>query len=207
MPEFFEVKIGNSQYELNTDSLVASMAHQYISKSSLENIENYDLLFELTKNELHDYLRYLCENKIYFVDLFGDWQNDFKAFNAKKNEPLCRDLIFSFTDGSKWSIKLIDLIALKFPRENESVVNFDDSFIADDKKILRWVKTLTWEDVKDFAEETQRPQPEPDYEFEWKNSKKSIQNWENEISLLEYLERDGIISLEDYADDRSISDH
>jgi hypothetical protein len=208
LPEYFEVKIGRSEFELSTDSLITSMAHQFISKSgSHEDMESYDLLFEVTKNELIEYLYSKKESKELFIDLFSDWVVEFKDFHSKRNEPFCRDVVFSFKDGSKWSIKVLDLMATRTPEDSSSPIDFSDPILKNDKKFLRWVNSLTWDEIKHLADELQRPQPEPDYESEWKQSKKEIVKWENDLSLLDFYELDDNIRFEENLDDRSIPDN
>jgi hypothetical protein len=79
--------------------------------------------------------------------------------------------------------------------------------LKNDKKFLRWVNSLTWDEIKHLADELQRPQPEPDYELEWKQSKKEIVKWENDLSLLDFYELDDNIRFEENLDDRSIPDN
>jgi len=57
LPEFFLVKLGTLEYEMNTESLSVSMTHQFVSKNtSHHDIENYDAVFTVTKTEIEDYL-------------------------------------------------------------------------------------------------------------------------------------------------------
>lgn len=208
LPEYFEVKIGGSKFELSTDSLITSMAHQFISKStSFEDMESYDVLFEVTKNELMDFLYSKHEADETFIDLFGNWSEEFRDFHSKRNEPFCRDLVFSFKDGSKWSIKVLDLMALRTSEDSDAIVDFDDPIVKNDEEFMEWVSTLTWEDVKHLADEIQRPQPEPEYETEWKESEKEIIKWENELSILDFYELDDKIRFEETLDDQSLPDN
>ena len=66
--------------------------------------------------------------------------------------------------------------------------------INDDDSLLKWIQeNLTWNDISHFAEEIQRPQPEPDYNDEWKESLKIIKEWENTFSILELVGKTDII--------------
>ena len=59
-------------------------------------------------------------------------------------------------------------------------------------------ENLSWNDLAHFAEEIQRPQPEPDYNNEWKDAFKIIKEWENSFSILELIgESDTIDEIED----------
>lgn len=204
LPEFFKTKIGNSEYEIEAETLLASMAHQFISKSNNQaNIENYDVIFQISRNEIEEYLSLKYQNKENFIDLFGDWIDDFRQFHTQKNEPICRDLIFKFSDGSKWCIKIIDLLSLRETDEN-SAINFDDEILKDNTALIDWVNTLTWDDVKDMAEEIERPQPEPDYSQEWLSIEKELVNWDETINLLDFFEIDDTIDIEEDINDRSL---
>lgn len=203
LPSYFKTQIGNAEYELETDTLLTSMAHQFISRSNNQaNIDNYDVIFSISKSEIEEYLLLKYEDSN-FIDLFGNWIEDFKIYHSAKNEPLCRDLIFSFSDNSKWCIKIIDLLSLR-NEDGDDTINFDDEILKDDNLLLDWVKTLTWDDVKDLAEEIERPQPEPDYENEWVVVEKSINKWDETINILDFFELDDTIEYVEEDDDKSL---
>ena len=43
LPDYFEVKIGSSVFELETETLLTSMTHQYLSRNAtIEETDNYD---------------------------------------------------------------------------------------------------------------------------------------------------------------------
>ena len=55
---YFKVKLGKLTYEIELSSLIAVMANQIISSNpALSHEENYDIAFEVTKNEIFDYLQ------------------------------------------------------------------------------------------------------------------------------------------------------
>lgn len=200
LPEYFSVKLGTLEHEMNTESLVVSMTHQFVSKNtSYHDIENYDAVFTVTKSEIEDYLLFKSLSGDNFIDIFGDWILDFREFHQKKNEPLCRDIQFAFSDQSEWSIKIIDLLSIK-SKDQEYIINFKDPVVFDDELLNAWIETLTWDDVKHYAEEIKRPQPEPDYETEWKNCTKKIIQWEDTIDILDFLELDDKIYEEEEDD-------
>lgn len=204
LPDFYKTKIGNSEYEIEAETLLASMAHQFISKSNNQNnIENYDVIFQISKSEIEEYLILKYENEDNFIDLFGNWIEDFRKFHTQKNEPICRDLIFSFSDSSKWCVKIIDLLSLR-ESEDDTTINFDDEILKDNTKLIDWVNTLSWDDIKDMAEEIQRPQPEPDYSQEWLSIEKELVNWDETINLLDFFEIDDTIDIEEDINDRSL---
>ena len=201
LPDFFNVKLGNNEYEMSTESLIVSMTHQFVSKNtSYHNIENYDAVFTVTKSEIEDFLLFKTLSNDNFVDIFGEWIAEFRLYHHKKNEPLCRDIQFTFSDQSEWSIKFIDLLTIK-AKDKDYIINFKDPIVTDEELLGEYIKTLSWEDVKHYAEELKRPQPEPDYEKEWADCSKSIVQWEDTIDILDFLELDDKIYEEEEDDD------
>jgi hypothetical protein len=200
LPEFFQVKLGNLEYEMNTESLSVSMTHQFVSKNtSHHDIENYDAVFTVTKTEIEDYLLHKSALGENFIDIFGEWIFDFREYHQKKNEPLCRDIHFTFSDQSEWTIKFIDLLSLK-SKDEEYIINFKDPIVNDEKLLHEFIDSLSWDDVKHYAEEIKRPQPEPEYDKEWKNCTKVIIQWEETIDILDFLEIDDKIYEEEEDD-------
>lgn len=203
LPEYFSVQLGNTKYDLNTEALVSSMSHQFISQTTnTNNFSNYDIIYNVAKDEIEEYLCDLNEKNINEINLFGNWIDDFKAFHSKKNEPICRDIVFSFSNKSKWSVKILDLLSLK---ENYELtyIDYDDPLLTDDDKLMDYIGSLDWDTVKDIAEEIEKPQPEPNYDDEWKICAKEIVLWENSIDLIDFLEVDDILELDDIPDDKS----
>lgn len=205
LPDYFEVKIGSSIFELETETLLTSLAHQYLSRNNaLDDNSNYDIIFGITKTELKSFLFEKAKNDEFFIDLFGNWFEEFREFQTKRNEPLSRDIEFEFSDGSKWIIKILDLMTLRSIPSSDFAINFDDDLLKNDEELLSWVNSLEWDDIKHLADETRRPQPEPDYENEWKQSLKNIVKWEESFSIFDFFEIDDTMSEEDSDDDRSI---
>ena len=201
LPDFFKVKLGNIEYEMTTESLIVSMTHQFVSKNtSYHNIENYDAVFTVTKSEIEDFLLSKTIAGENFIDIFGDWILEFRFYHHKKNEPLCRDIQFKFSDESEWSIKFIDLLTIK-AKDKDYIINFKDPIVSDENLLNEYIQTLSWEDVKHYAEELKRPQPEPDYEKEWADCTKTIVQWEDTIDILDFLELDDKIYEEEEDND------
>lgn len=65
-------------------------------------------------------------------------------------------------------------------------------------------QVIIWDDVKDLAEEIERPQPEPDYENEWAVVEKSISKWDETINILDFFELDDTIEYVEEDDDKSL---
>jgi 3-methyladenine DNA glycosylase AlkD len=205
LPDYFEVKLGSSIFELETETLLTSMTHQYLSRNTaIEETDNYDIIFGITKSEIKSFLFEKAKNDEVFIDLFGTWVEEFKTFHEKRNEPLSRDVEFGFSDGSRWIIKILDLIAIRTTPDSDFAINFDDDLLKNDEEFLSWVNDLNWDDIKHLADEIKRPQPEPDYESEWKSAEKSIVKWEDSFSIFDFFEISDTMSEEDSDDDRSI---
>lgn len=204
LPDYFKVKIGNAEYELDTETLISSLSHQYLSKNSNQNsFESYDILYSLIKEEITEYISEIAKDKDNFIDLFGNWNEDFRLFHNKKNEPLCRDINFNFSDGSKWCVKILDLMTLREDFD-ASKINYDDPILYNEELLFEWLSELKWDDVFEIAEEIERPQPAPDYETEWALCNKDIVYWEKSFNILDFFEPDDIIGLEEAPDDKPV---
>lgn len=208
LPDYFEVKVGSSIFELDTDTLLTSMSHQYLSRNvNLDESTNYDIIFGVTKTEIKSFLYEKAKNEETFIDLFGPWFEEFRTYQNKRNEPLSRDVEFEFSDKSKWIIKVLDLMTLRSNEDSEFSINFDDEILQNDDNFLEWVNSLEWNDIKHLADEIRRPQPEPEYEKEWKMSQKNLVKWEDNFNIFDFFEIDDTMSEEDSDDDRPIQDH
>ena len=95
------------------------------------------------------------------------------------------DFILEFSDKSKWSIRLLDLLSIRYNGED---VPDDDPFVKDEQAITEWVKTLAWDDVFQLAEEIKRPEFCPDYNEELAEAKVEIVPWDKSINLLDLFE-------------------
>ena len=86
-------------------------------------------------------------------------------------------------------------------KDKDYIINFKDPIVNDEKLLNEYIQSLTWEDVKHYAEELKRPQPEPNYEKEWADCTKTIVQWEDTIDILDFLELDDKIYEEEEDDD------
>ena len=169
-----------------TDSLINSICHLYLNKhQKLYNFEHYDILYSTAKMEIEKFLIFKIENGLKFFDFFDGWPEEFQSFQVDKNKFLCKDFILEFSDKSKWSIRLLDLLSLRYNGED---VPDDDPFVKDEEAIVKWVKTLAWDDIVQFAEEIKRPELCPDYNEELSEAKVEITPWDKSINLLDLFE-------------------
>ena len=57
LPESTKVKIGKNIFDIDIDILLSSMTHQIIHKNnSLYNSDDYNLIFEITRSEIANFL-------------------------------------------------------------------------------------------------------------------------------------------------------
>jgi hypothetical protein len=204
---YYRVKMGKMVYEIELETLVAVMANQIISSNPSMYIDgDHEIALSLAKNEIFDFLKNMDAEQTEALDLFDNWFDDFTEFQKHKNKPFCKDLIVEFSDKSQWSIRLIDILSVRSGTEDDSFeIDMNDPLINDDDLLLGWIQeNLTWNDISHFSEEIQRPQPEPDYNEEWKESFKIIKEWDNTFSILEFVSKTDIIEQiedEDEVDD------
>lgn len=198
IPEFVKVKIGNSIFDLAYDSLIASMTHQYLTNHhTLREGTDYDVVFEVTKELITDFVKEILVEKEY-VDILGDWVPEFVVFHNEKNKPLCKDINITFENGSIWQIKLLDLLAFKYEinsDEDDFEINYEDPLLKDDSEIIKYLSEISWEQIQEVAEEIQQPQPEPDYNKMYESASKSVISWEKNISLLDFFDISDIINI------------
>ena len=180
---------------MDFNQVSASMTHQLLNKNARGvDSEHFYMLFETTLIEIKEYLADKASaDSNFFANLFGEWFQDFFTYQNEKSKPFSKDVIVTFSDGSEWAIKALDILALAqnfdVKRKNkEIVIDAKDPLLVNDKAMIKWVeKYLKWDDIKDLAEEVKRPQPEVNYEAEWLKASKRVQEWENPISIIEMI--------------------
>ena len=77
-------------------------------------------------------------------------------------------------------------MTLRSNEDSEFSINFDDEILQNDDNFLEWVNSLEWNDIKHLADEIRRPQPEPEYENEWKMSQKNLVKWEDNFNIFDF---------------------
>jgi hypothetical protein len=197
-PEAVKVYLNRKKISMPFDSVSASLTHQVLSKNARRfEGEHYYMLFESTLIEIKEYLKHkIDQDSKYTLNLFGEWMNDFIEYQKEKSKPFSKDLIVTFSDGSEWSLKAIDVYALaenidtSKPSE-EIVIDRNNPLFTDEDYMLQWVSdNLTWEQVWEIADQTKRPEQSPKYTDEWKNAEKRIEHWENPLTIIEMIALD-----------------
>ena len=197
-PETIKVHLNRSKISLPFNSVCASLTHQILSKNAKRfEGEHYYMLFESTVIEIKEYLKNKVEdNSKFAINLFGEWMNDFIEYQKEKSRPFSKDVIVSFSDGSEWSFKTIDLFALaeNVDMENltaEVVIDKNNPLLTDEDYMLKWIsENLSWDDIEELADRVKKPDVVPDYAGEWKNADKRVEAWENTLSVIEMIALD-----------------
>ena len=197
-PAKINVLLSKKLVPMDFNQVSASMTHQLLNKNSRGvDSDHFYMLFETTLIEIKEYLADKASaDTNFFANLFGEWFQDFFTYQNEKSKPFSKDVIVTFSDGSEWAIKALDILALAqnfdVKRKNkEIVIDAKDPLLVNDKAMIKWVeKYLKWDDIKDLAEEVKRPQPEIDYDAEWLKANKRVQEWENPISIIEMIALD-----------------
>ena len=177
------------------ESVVSSLAHQILSKNAFKfEGEQYYYIYESTVIEIREFLlEMLKRNSRFTVNLFGEWNKDFLEFQEEKSKPFSKDLIVRFSDGSEWSIKIIDLVSLMDNLERdemskEIIIDTKHPLLQDEEAMMDWAsKNLDWNLLSEFAEEIKRPENGPDYVQEWKDASKKIVAWDDKVNMFDIM--------------------
>jgi hypothetical protein len=206
-PAKINVLLSKKLVPMDFNQVSASMTHQLLNKNARGvDSDHFYMLFETTLIEIKEYLADKASaDTNFFANLFGEWFQDFFTYQNEKSKPFSKDVIVTFSDGSEWAVKALDILALaqNFDvkrKSKEIVIDAKDPMLVNDKAMIKWVeKYLKWDDIKDLAEEVKRPQPEIDYDAEWLKANKRVQEWENPISIIEMiaLESEPLVEEED----------
>ena len=191
------------------ESVVSSLAHQILSKNAFKfEGEQYYYIYESTVIEIREFLlEMLKRNSRFTVNLFGEWNKDFLEFQEEKSKPFSKDLIVRFSDGSEWSIKIIDLVSLMDNLERdemskEIIIDTKHPLLQDEEAMMDWAsKNLDWNLLSEFAEEIKRPENGPDYVQEWKDASKKIVAWDDKVNMFDIMSLTSLNESDDEDDD------
>lgn len=177
------------------ESVVSSLTHQILSKNAYKfEGEQYYYIYESTVIEIREFLlEMLKRNSKFIVNLFGDWNSDFLAYQEEKSKPFSKDLIVTFSDGSEWSVKIIDLVSLidnleRDELSKELIIDTKHPLLQDEEAMMDWAsKNLDWNLLSELAEEIKRPDNGPDYVKEWKDASKKIVAWDDKVNMFDIM--------------------
>jgi hypothetical protein len=206
IPEYFKVKIGKAEMELESDCLISTMCHQVIhKKNSLYNSEDFVMIFDVTKSEIKDFLLSSYINLEDEIDIFGDWMEKFNEYQVEKNKLFCKDLNIEFGDGTKWTVKILDVLYIKNSLEGKDpdIIDLDDSLLHDDLLMIKWIeKHVKWEDISSYAELVKTDEKEAYRTKNFKKSKKEFVAWEKNLSIFDFISLgDMMIEHDEYDDE------
>ena len=191
IPEYFKVKIGKAEMELESDCLISTMCHQVIhKKNSLYNSDDFVMIFDVTKSEIKDFLLSSYINLEEEIDIFGDWMEKFNEYQVEKNKLFCKDLNIEFGDGTKWTVKILDVLYIKNSLEgiDPDIIDLDDSLLHDDVLMIKWIeKNVKWEDISSYAELVKTDEKEAYRTKNFKRAKKEFVAWEKNLSIFDFI--------------------
>ncbi len=208
-PEQIKVLFNKLKVDMPFESVVSSLAHQILSKNAFKfEGEQYYYIYESTVIEIREFLlEMLKRNSRFTVNLFGEWNKDFLEFQEEKSKPFSKDLIVRFSDGSEWSIKIIDLVSLMDNLERdemskEIIIDTKHPLLQDEEAMMDWAsKNLDWNLLSEFAEEIKRPENGPDYVQEWKDASKKIVAWDDKVNMFDIMSLTSMNESDDEDDD------
>jgi hypothetical protein len=206
IPEYFKVKIGKAEMELESDCLISTMCHQVIhKKNSLYNSDDFVMIFDVTKSEIKDFLLSSYINLEEEIDIFGDWMEKFNEYQVEKNKLFCKDLNIEFGDGTKWTVKILDVLYIKNSLEgiDPDIIDLDDSLLHDDVLMIKWIeKNVKWDDISSYAELVKTDEKEAYRTKNFKRAKKEFVAWEKNLSIFDFISLgDMMIEHDEYDDE------
>ena len=187
MDEMIKIKISNKKtLEMSRESVVASLANQFLTKTSPEVIgDQYFKLFKICSKDIEQYLDSLDTSKPF--NLFGEWMDEFSEFKSTAAFSIMKEVCIKFSDGSVYAVPIIDILYLLECKDKD--ISYEDFLIAldessiesDDVVLSRTSEELDWEAISQFAVESKSPDNCPDYASEFKDAEKHIEIWKLEF--------------------------
>ncbi len=205
LPESTKIKIGKSIFDIDMDVLLSSMTHQVIHKNnSLYNSEDFNLIFEITRAEVTNFLESYYDAEADYFDIFEDWVSHFDEYQKNKNKLFCKDLIITFPDKSKWQIRVLDVLSLRNRQmgNDSAEVDLDDELLLDDEKLILWIEdNLTWTELTEYAEYIKEPRQESTRNKNFMKANKVIKLWSKQLSIFDFIQVGDMIIRDDDEDD------
>ncbi|NBO22146.1 hypothetical protein EBU94_02235 [bacterium] len=170
-----KVKIGKTITDVSEDLIATNIANKLISGAYFmsDTVKNFKQSFDIFKMMSVDFIKTKEKNFIFsFSEDF--WFEEFKVFQEKRLVAFQNELSLVFSDGSEWSIPLMDLanIAMKYDEWKDR-----DLFelLENPEDLCLWAeKKLNWDDVKQYKKLISIEDHDEIYSEEWKKVKKTI---------------------------------
>ena len=205
LPESTKIKIGKNIFDIDIDILLSSMTHQIIHKNnSLYNSDDYNLIFEITRSEIINFLESSFDEEAEYFDIFEDWVSRFDEYQSNKNKLFCKDIIITFPDKTKWQIRVLDIITIKnrMSGNDSSEVDLDDELLFDDDKLIAWIEeNLSWTDLTEYAEYMKETRQENTRNKNFNKATKTIKLWSKQLSIFDFIQVGDMIVRDDDEDD------
>jgi hypothetical protein len=197
IPERIPVVIGKNIFQMESESLIASLVHQTIHKNNLlYNSDDFAMIFDVTKIEITNFLKKKLDEDFEAFDFFDDWMSEFDEFQVRKNKVFCKDLFITFPDKIQFVVKLLDVISLRnamFDRD-ENDVDEDDPILNDPQLLLDWVdENLTWDQLSPYAEYVKSDRQENTRNKNFGKATKKIVEWERHLSIFDFISKGDMI--------------
>lgn len=197
IPERIPVVIGKNIFQMESESLIASLVHQTIHKNNLlYNSDDFAMIFDVTKIEITNFLKKKLDENFEAFDFFDDWMSEFDEFQVRKNKVFCKDLFITFPDKIQFVVKLLDVISLRnamFDRD-ENDVDEDDPILNDSQLLLDWVdENLTWDQLSPYAEYVKSDRQENTRNKNFGKATKKIVEWERHLSIFDFISKGDMI--------------
>ena len=197
IPERIPVIIGKNVFQMESESLIASLVHQTIHKNNLlYNSDDFGMIFDVTKIEITNFLRKKLDSDFEAFDFFDNWMIEFDEYQLKKNKIFCKDLFITFPDKIQFSIKLLDVISLRNAMldKDENDVDDEDPVLNDTQLLLDWMnENLTWEQLSPYAEYVKTDRQENTRNKNFQKATKKIVEWERHLSIFDFISKGDMI--------------
>jgi hypothetical protein len=206
IPERIPVVIGKNVFQMESESLIASLVHQTIHKNNLlYNSDDFGMIFDVTKIEITNFLKKKLSQEFEAFDFFDNWMSEFDEYQLSKNKLFCKDLLITFPDKIQFSIKFLDILTLRNAMldRDENDVDSDDPILHNPQLILDWIEeNLTWDQLSPYAEYVKTDRQENTRNKNFQKATKKIIEWERQLSIFDFISKgDMILSNEDDDED------
>jgi len=202
IPERIPVVIGKNIFQMESESLVASLVHQTIHKNNLlYNSDDFGMIFDVTKIEITNFLKKKISGDFEAFDFFDGWMSEFDEYQLNKNKLFCKDLLITFPDKIQFSVKFLDVLSLRnsILDRDENDIDDDDPVLLDPNLIIEWIdENLTWEQLSPYAEYVKTDRQESTRNKNFPKATKKVIEWERQLSIFDFISKgDMIISNDD----------
>jgi hypothetical protein len=206
IPERIPVVIGKNVFQMESESLIASLVHQTIHKNNLlYNSDDFGMIFDVTKIEITNFLKKKLSQEFEAFDFFDNWMSEFDEYQLSKNKLFCKDLLITFPDKIQFSIKFLDILTLRNAMldRDENDVDSDDPILHNPQLILDWIEeNLSWDQLSPYAEYVKTDRQENTRNKNFQKATKKIIEWERQLSIFDFISKgDMILSNEDDDED------